>query len=237
MIQENEVTTDRFVTFIDILGFQNLVDNNTHEQVLKKLENLKQSLDEIDKREKQDLKTWIFSDSILIISKNDTYSAADSILINTSKVVERSLQLGLLVKGAIAQGKFTVDFKKSIFFGKPLINAYLMQEELKLSSIVLHHSFEDKILSFPDSVKLNGAGRCFEYLTPMKLGSVNHLHLNWLEYNILYSLKEKDQKNKVIDHYIKKIREIYLTVSGYSRVYIDNTLSFFEECRKKSINK
>ena len=97
MTKGDKITTERFITFIDILGFKNLVNNNSHEQVLKKLENLKLSLDEIDKREKQKLKTWIFSDSILIVSKDDTYNAADSIMINTSKVIESSLNLGLLV--------------------------------------------------------------------------------------------------------------------------------------------
>lgn len=33
-------TSDRFVAFIDILGFKNLVDNNSHEYVYSKLEGL-----------------------------------------------------------------------------------------------------------------------------------------------------------------------------------------------------
>ena len=223
---------DRFVAYIDILGFKDLVETNTHGHVLKKLKRLKQSLDEIDKREKQDLRTWIFSDSIFIFSMDDTYEAADAVMINTAKVVESALRSGLLVKGAVAHGKITADFQRSIFFGRPLIDAYLLQEEMKLASVVLHHTCEHKILSYDHKAPIDGSGRCLEYPTPFVGGVVNHMHLNWLEYLILYRIDKEDDKTAEMDRHIERLRDLYLTVSGHPRVYIDNTLKFFDECRR-----
>ncbi|MEQ6123597.1 hypothetical protein AAON49_05305 [Pseudotenacibaculum sp. MALMAid0570] len=232
MAKKKIITASRFVTFIDILGFKNLVDNNTHGFVLKKLDELKIALDEIEKDGYVNLRTWIFSDSILIVSDDDTYESADSIMFNTSKLVGAALKIGLMVKGTIAHGKFTADYEKSIFFGKPLIDAYIMEEEIKLSSILLHHTFEKKIKSYRRVVKLHEGSRCIEYLTPMQKGAVNHLHLNWMEYYHVYDLEGVKNKNKAIDDYSKKLKKLYLSVSGQPRVYIDNTLKFIEKCRE-----
>lgn len=230
------ITANRFVSFIDILGFKNLVNNNTHNQVLKQLEALKNTLDEIEKDDVAELKTWIFSDSILIVTQDDSYISADAIMFYSSQLVHRALEIGLLVKGVISYGKFTADFDKSIFFGKPLIDAYIMEEEIKLSSILLHHTFEKKLKNFKNTPKLHEDGRCVEYLTPLQKGFVNHLHLNWMEYYSIFSLEKEDKINHEIDNSVTMLKKLYLTVSGHPRVYIDNTLKFIEECRKLSIS-
>ncbi len=230
------MTKNRFVAFIDILGFKNFVDTNTHQQVLNSLKLVKKSLEEIENREAEDLRTWIFSDSILVMSNNDTYSAADAIMISVCQIVEHSLKLGLLVKGVISHGKFTADFENSIFFGKPLIDSYLLQEEIKLSSIVLHHTFEKKVSQFTQRPKLFDGGRTLHFNTPLQNGSVNHLHLNWMEYYSFCGIDDK-QKQKEIDKHTKSLKKLYFTVSGRSRVYIDNTIKFFEACAEVSVQK
>lgn len=230
-----KITENRFVTFIDILGFKSMVDNNTHDFVLKKLDALKAALDEIGKKSMVPLKTWIFSDSVLIISKDDSYDSADSIMFHTSEIIGEALKIGIMVKGAIAHGKFTADYNKSIFFGQPLIDAYMMEEEIKLSSILLHHSFEKKIKSYTNKMKLYGNNRCIEYITPMQKGSVTHMHLNWMEYYAIFYFQDPTEKNNIINDYSNRLKELYLSVSGYSRIYIDNTIKFIEECRRLSI--
>lgn len=173
----------------------------------------------------------------MIVSNDDSFASADAILISISQIVEKSFSIGLLCKGVVAHGKFTADFEKSIFFGKPLINAYLLQEDMKLSSIILHHSCESKLSKLiQNDINLMGNGRCFEYLTPMKYGLINHEHLNWLEYYIFISYKE-DDKEKILNTYINMFKKMYLEVSGYSRIYIDNTLKYFEKCRQISIEE
>jgi hypothetical protein len=235
MRSNKNITATRFVAFIDILGFKNLVDNSTHEEVLNQLESLKKSLDEIDKRESEDLKTWIFSDSIMIVSNNDSYSAADAILISVSQIMEQALEIGLLLKGVISFGNFTADFKNSIFFGRPLIDSYLLQEEIKISSIVLHHTFEKRVLQFREDPNLLSDGRTLEFITPLQHGAVSHLHLNWMEYYSIYAIESNELKLQEVDKYTKKLKNLYLNVSGHSRIYIDNTLKFFDACKKAYI--
>ncbi len=153
-------------------------------------------------------------------------------MISTAKVVSRALECGLLVKGAIAHGTLTADLKNSIVFGKPLIDAYLLQEEIKLASVILHHSFEQKILSFDHGVRLDGSGRCQRYLTPIERGFVTHMHLNWLQYSVLFLAKSDQEKLELVDKYIGILKGVHLTVSGGSRMYIDNTMKYLEECRR-----
>jgi len=220
-------TKERFVAFIDILGFKNLVENYSHEFVFNKLNTIVNSIIELEKifkdKRKQWIKTWIFSDSIMLVSIDDSEYSADVMLLLSANVVAKALQQELLVKGAIAFGEFTADYKKSIFFGKPLIDAFQLEEEMKVSGIILHHSFERKLkeMKYKD-VNLLADGRSFDYLTPMKFGTVKHLHLNWLE----YAKNAKDEKGESISFEKCKrlIERIYFEVSGQPRIYIDNTL-------------
>jgi hypothetical protein len=143
-------TDNRVIAFIDIMGFKNLVQTNSHAQILKKMEQLSIFVNNIDKKEfkaygtKSQLRTIIFSDSIVLISENNTISAAINIIYHASLLINHCFDIGLPVKGCISYGKFTADFENSLFFGQPLIDAYLLQEELQVYSILIHHSFEAK---------------------------------------------------------------------------------------------
>jgi hypothetical protein len=225
-------TANRFVAFIDILGFKNLVDSQTHSFVYNKLYALIDSIKEIHDEFGDEVKIWTFSDSILIVSKDDSEDCADSILFNTSALVTKSINLGLLSKGAVAYGNFTSDFENSIFFGKPLIDAYQLQEEMKVSSIIIHHTCEKKLktMKYKETNLLEG-GRTFEYNTPMKFGFVKHMHLNWLEY---YSLFISENSDKEFKSYLGLVDKMYLDVSGSARQYLDNTLLFLNKCKDVS---
>lgn len=47
-------------------------------------------------------------------------------------------------RGSIAYGEMTVDLENSIFFGQPLIDAYLLGEQLQSYGIACHASAEKK---------------------------------------------------------------------------------------------
>lgn len=227
-----EDTKNRFVAFIDILGFKNLVDTKTHHMVFNKLSSLVDSFKKI-KRDAPTLRIWMFSDSILIMSVDDSEASADNILFYTSLIITRALDVELLAKGGIAFGQFTADFDKSIFFGKPLIDSYLLQEDMKMSSVILHHTMENKLKKMKYKyVNLMENNRCFEYMTPMKYGTVKHTHLNWLEYYHLYKFDSPEEKEKIFKKYQKLIDNLYLDVSGQARQYLDNTSKFFLDIKK-----
>lgn len=52
-----------------------------------------------------------------------------SLLTKVSKIIEKSISLGLPIKGAIAKGECTVSLSyKPFFFGQPIIDAYTLEE-------------------------------------------------------------------------------------------------------------
>ena len=222
------VTNNRFIGFFDIMGFSNLVYTNTHKTVLKKLEKLSSYVKGLDNSEFGQegditiLKTAIFSDSLIFITDNDSVDAGIHLLLICAKVYELCCKLGIPIKGSFSHGEFTADFEKSLFFGKPLIEAYQLEEELHLYSAVLHHSFEKKLINEEYSnAELSNNIRLIKYKTPLKGGKSWHYHLNWIFYSEL--IKDKKLNRKPIDLWIQNF---YKTVSGKTRQYVDNTEEF-----------
>lgn len=225
-----ENTDNRFVAYFDIMGFKNLVQNNSHEKIVKLMTGISTVVKSMDSESFGDdpnniVKTSIFSDSIIIVSNNDSISSAAHVMWQSAYLYRKCLELGIPIKGSIAYGKFTADFDKSIFFGQPLIDAYLLEEELNLYSVVLHHSFESYLLGkvygkhkFPDNI------RWFKHLTPFKNGRSNHYHLNWIFYL-------PDEEQEKIEEKRDLLSKYYNSVSGKTRCYVDNTLTLFEEMK------
>jgi hypothetical protein len=221
---EWEKTNYRFIAFLDIMGFKNLVNSSTHEHVIMQMEKISIIAKKINSTEFRgtDSKTAIFSDSILIISKNDTVESAIKLMLDTSYLVGKAFELGIPLKGSIAYGKFTADFDNSLFIGQPLIDAYILQEELYLYSVVFHNTFEAFLYNKEyDGKKFYENKRWYKYLTPLKNGMTNHYHLNWA----FYVTDTKDEKKE----YQNYVLNFYNTVSGKTRTYVDNTLNLYNK--------
>jgi hypothetical protein len=231
------ITADRFVAFIDIMGFKNLVNSHSHDEVLSKMyainkivKPLEQSaqiaLSTPGKRIPEDadynfehaiIRPVIFSDSIVLITNSDKISDAKAIVFNSIVLIQECLNLGIPVKGCISYGEFSADIDNSIFFGQPLINAYLLQEELNQYGIIVDHSFQ-KFISGKD-IFLEDI--VVEYPTPLKAGIISHLNLNWA-----LQLEEDQDIKSSLDSF-------YHSVSGAPRKYVDNTIKFFEKFHKE----
>ena len=123
-----EITNNRFVTFIDIMGFKDLVFRNNHESVLEKMRTLMLAIDPIKNVAIRKLKgegkeDWtksiirpiIFSDSIMLISNDDSPESAHDILFSTQWLISGALNVGIPIKGAIAHGQQTADFEKRLY--------------------------------------------------------------------------------------------------------------------------
>jgi hypothetical protein len=235
------VTCNRFVAFLDILGFKDRLQRDGHEKVGEMLESLRPAIKIMEEMANRKLKNKrvkssskkntlytpsfifpvMFSDSIIGISSHDTYTSALQILTFTRFIMYQAIGAGIPIKGAIAYGEFTADLDKSLYFGKPLIDAYELQNELQIYGVALHHTAEkyqaenDMIKEFKDFLIINRA-------VPMKSGSITHYILDWVSY---YSDDEKDVLNAV--------NELYKNVSGKPRMYVDNTLDFVREMLAK----
>ncbi len=160
--------------------------------------------------------TYIFSDSIVIYSDDDSPDGAYQIFEYSQLTISKSLASGTLLKGAIAHGEFTADKKYNIYFGIPLIDAFQLEEEMKVSSIILHHTCEKYIDSLSDPR--------FEHFfidtsTQLKSGKVRQRHLNWM-------LEFKNTDDRFYQTF-------YNQASGPARIYIENTKDLISSLNKK----
>jgi len=216
--------TNRFVLFFDILGFKDLVSRQGHSEILEKLESLNLSLKTYSgeglenalgkfKVKKDQVHTVIFSDSIFVFSKSDLSNDAFAILGVAHAIFKEALENSLAIKGAISHGEITVDVEKSIFFGQPLIDAFLLHEDLQMLSVILDHNAENRIESFSEDelvVKRN----LIKFEAYMKYGRIYHTLLR--------------PSIPTLSECRTNLMNLYKGVSGKPRQYLDNTIRFFD---------
>lgn len=218
-------TNKRFIAFFDIMGFKDFVTHNSHENVLEKLEQLTSFKEMIEEERNlylnnkpnainSSIKPVLFSDSFLMISNDDSKDSLNDMLYLAIVFMQMCIEKEIPIKGCISCGKLTADFKKSIFFGQPLIDAFLLEEELELYGCLIDHHLEKYLLKykFTDEIVL--------YKVPLKTGKVNHKLINWALSNV--------NKEEMLEH----VNQLYLSVSGRPRKYIDNTIEFIESTYK-----
>jgi len=233
-------TANRFIAFLDIVGFKDFVSRNKHSHVKSVIYKLHQMVEEskvnkltinenMVKQGEQDIsvvglikpliKTFMFSDSILLVSIDDSYYSELLIVMRVNNLIYNSLKLEepLPLKGSIAYGEITADWDKRIFLGQPIIDAYLLQEELAFYGAVYHHTAEkysnsiSKPTDFHDEIE-----RC-EYMVPFKKNKSNHIIANWK------SLIKSEEELFTI------IRNLKYRTSGGLRYEIDNTEKYLKE--------
>ncbi|MEQ8554385.1 MAG: hypothetical protein RIC06_00835 [Cyclobacteriaceae bacterium] len=218
---------ERYIGFVDIMGFKDLVARSSHSDVYGLLlflttnKNLIEGLEGmyinegiIDSTDR--VASVTFSDSIIFITKGNEFED----LVCLVKVLKlfhlTAVEKKIPIKGAISHGLFTANFEQSIFFGQPLIDACLLHDQLYYYGIITDNNTDKKIEAFKksDSHRMDEID-LFWGLSPLKSGSVFHHNVN------LASHPENELKN------------LYNSVSGIVRKYVDNTLSMFNEMRSK----
>lgn len=204
-------TCERIVAFLDIMGFKDMVARH-FETIKDKLEKLSSFIGETMDENYQYM---IFSDSIILYAKSDGMEVFKSLLTKVSKIIEKSISLGLPIKGAIAKGECTVSLSyKPFFFGQPIIDAYTLEEHVVLYGVVLHNTVEDMALELS---RVN-SDFVFDFNVPLKGGNSNHFVLNWFGQDL-----EQNRSN---------LMSIRTTVSDSPRRYIDNTLKCIDVVTK-----
>jgi hypothetical protein len=217
--QEYTITANRFVGYIDIMGFKDLVARSTHNSVYAKMKGIAGTIKNFiqPSQEGSDgCKHFLFSDSIVIFSKDDSEIEMNEFMAVMRATMATLYSTAIPFKGAIAYGNMTVDDSDSIFFGQPLIDAHLLSEELAMYGIILHHTCEEKLKGLSDS-QLDG-----KMTIPFKLGSVSH---EVLVSGTLFQNHEHTPEN-ICDKY-------RLMTSGALRKYIDNTEQYLNTVLEK----
>lgn len=198
----------RYVAYMDVMGFKDMVARNPHDVIGEKLQKLLLFISELINN-KGSIFSSIFSDSIYFFTSDDKQTTLKALIEILSKVMKYALSVGLPMKGAIAKGEVSIDLVKNLTFGQPLIDAYLIEESIVLYGVVIHNSVESIVRekTFQNYV--------LDTKIPLKSGTASHYILRWWRND----LKESQQL----------VRDIRLSVSDSPRRYIDNTLDLMDK--------
>jgi hypothetical protein len=242
MVEENgkwNPTCNRFVAFLDIMGFKDLVTRNTHNDVYNMLNPLVYCVDGLDKMALKgtleidskckngtniSLRTRIalFSDSVFVFSIDTTEESFLHLLAVTNIIFKYAFSspIPIPIKAAIAYGNLTADFNRGFYFGRPIIDAFELQKELLYYGVILHHTVEKYLIDNNFMHKIEN-GILFRYPSPMKSGTITHYSVDW-EYFV-----QNDKTSQGI------ITNLYNCVSGKPRKYVDNTVDYIRWLKKK----
>lgn len=218
-------TCKRFIAFMDIVGFEDMIFRKSHHEVRENLELFQSVIAGLPPRAPNLFGNTIvnrvfFSDSILLVSSDDSLGSAEHLLYIVEWVLSEAILKGIPMKAAIAYGEQTADFDRSLHFGRPLIDAYKLQDELLLYGAVLHHTMEqhlinNKIMQGMEDVHI------FKYPTPFKEGKITHYVVDWPAFLDV---------NRDLQSILSRL---YGTVSGPPRRYVDNTVDLVHWLAKK----
>ena len=98
---------------------------------------------------KDRVKTFIFSDTIIIFTLSDLPEDLYSILILSSELFSNSLHRCVPLRGGIAHGDFFFNLDLGLFLGVPLVNAYQIGEEAQWAGITVDKYVFQKSKSIP----------------------------------------------------------------------------------------
>lgn len=239
-----KVTDNRFVVFLDLLGFKDLVMRSSHEKIYKMLtyitdkKKIVEEIKDADEIGKSDVELYsvTFSDSIVIFSKNDSLAHFEVISFVTSYFFAKLIEKSIPIKGAIAHGEISINKSSQIFFGQPIIDSYLLEEDLNYMGIVAHNTIDKYISELkPEKSKLITSMYYREISTPFKYGNLSHLNIDWYRF-LIESFTKRKEEISYSEFAKQTICEFKKQTSGGPRKYVDNTLKVFDEFLKHPEN-
>lgn len=160
-----EVSSNRLVAFLDVMGFKSLVASMPTQDLyaLMKLLHREAALAErmaravVDgetrgtaialtsqskalRRANRLLRLVQFSDALILISRDNSDAASLAIRLACIRIYAAGLVHGIAIRGAVAHGLVTADFQRSIFFGQAIVDAYLLEEDQRWFGVAEHES-------------------------------------------------------------------------------------------------
>lgn len=228
------VTCNRYVAYFDIMGFKNMVSRVTHDEIYNMMKNINNKIKANENMDWLDLKsnlikTTTYSDSIIIYSKDDSLNSLTSLIATVAGLHYDLLTDTIPHKGAVAFGMMTLDTDKSIFFGQPLIDAYILQEELIFYGIIMHATFEQKMEEIKEKEQ-EKIPFIKNYLCPLKNG--NSLHKTIAPLFAFLLNPQNNEEQIVHDKLFASCNALRFKTSGHLRKYIDNTELYLNTFKK-----
>ena len=214
---------EKFVLYLDIMGFKERVNRIEIDKLKEQLLLFKTKNNKLKPLLMGKTNTLInmaqFSDSIVLVSRDTTTDDLNRISKAATILMQTGLQTGFALRGAITKGKMVFDNENQLFFGKALVDAYLLEEELCYYGVVFHESMEESIADALTKKPMP----IEDVLIPLKKGKSMHFHVAW------HKLKANLQLGDISSDALIWLKEIRKTVSGNPRVYLDNTIEIIRK--------
>ena len=116
-------------------------------------------------------------------------------------------------------------FQNNLFCGQPIVDAYLLEEDLQYMGVVFHHTYEEAYYKLSDTQIKRVSNWIKEVSTPFRYGKRTHLNLDYrIAGSTTYELKERIENQRFYS-------------SGDARKYIDNTLEMIRLFENKKTNQ
>lgn len=138
----NPNSKNRYIAFLDILGFKDMIENLSHEEMIEfyqtiieaKNDAIKHSTERIAMQSSVTPDTGIhavlMSDSIIIYTEGDYWYNYVRIVLATQFITARAIRHGYTLRGAIGCGKVYINTTDDIaVMGKTFVDVYLRSEE------------------------------------------------------------------------------------------------------------
>ena len=222
---------ERLVLYLDIMGFKERVSQTAistlKEQLLafkRKNNRLKPLLYNTGGGIRRDfLKMAQFSDSIVVISQKSSIEDLNKITKASVVLMQTAMESGFALRGSIAAGKMIFDETNQLFFGKALVDAYLLEEDLAFYGVVFHHTAEKLVKESLANNNKNGIYLPIEdVVLPTKKGKTRHFHVAW------YKTKRDLSEGNIVNDALGWLTTLRESVSGSPRTYLDNTKELVE---------
>lgn len=210
----------KFVAYLDILGFKELINSAPLSEVRKKLDYLISLLNQSAVSYNDSLDIIRFSDSIILISKTDSLADFDTLILCIMHIQTHAIQSEIPIKGSISFGEIIYEKEISLLLGKPVINAYLLQEEIKFIGVVIDSKAHEQLDRFLLTKNCKSKEYIIKGSIPTKSGKVLYNHLNYV--SALLKLPNYTKIRVQTDIY-----QLYYKADLGARQYIDNTFEIF----------
>lgn len=249
----NETSEKCYVGFLDILGFKDFVENNSHKELI---ENFDFIIDKVFSThiegynnsnrgkigsEQFLIEVLFISDSIILWTKNEFQGSFVKLLNIVSDLIAISFRTGLPLRGGISFGELHTykNSNNTTVIGKGLINAYKIEEtqnwagcivdKIAIDELNIQNSFLPEIKKITYDDLINVVKILQEYDVPLKSGiSERNYVVNWTN-----NVNVSDYLN---EDFIRKSFSMHNKSVNDSRVQskINNTIDYFKSNEKNN---
>lgn len=132
-----ENLTERFVAFLDVMGFKDLVNSGKTANLEAYFLSITDVLSKLRSDEK--IESFLISDAIILISPKGL-KGLKTILMAIRKIQSALLWRKILLRGAVSYGEVFYDPSRNIVVGKGFIKAFLLEKEAVYPRVIIDPS-------------------------------------------------------------------------------------------------